>query len=177
MVSHPHHPSLPFHKKRIKLLSLRRRETDLRGMIGTLLRILSRPLRRLIRTEVQEKLNTSIRGICIYISRTYPCDKLDLWFLTMIGLNCCVGLRLKPNKQKIFKSEVKEIDQNISLIKAPGSYQQEDSEKMKVSVSTNKSVQNEAMEEWLCGSTLKDIIFTLLWCWCRRPFKTKKREF
>lgn len=64
----------------------------------------------------------------------------------MIGLNCCVGLRLKPNKQKIFKSEVKEIDQHISLIKAPGSHQQ-DSEKMKVLVSTNKSVQNEAMEE------------------------------
>ena len=64
----------------------------------------------------------------------------------IIGFCYCVGLRLKPNKQKIFKSAITELDQHISLIKAPGS-QQQDSEKMKVLVSSNKSVQNEAMEE------------------------------
>ncbi|CAH8358055.1 unnamed protein product [Eruca vesicaria subsp. sativa] len=56
-----------------------------------------------------------------------------------------INKRLKPNKQKVFKSAVADIDQHINFLRAPGS-QQQDSEKMKVLVSGNKSVQNEAME-------------------------------
>uniref|UniRef100_A0A1J3H8Z9 Putative ribosome biogenesis protein RLP24 n=1 Tax=Noccaea caerulescens TaxID=107243 RepID=A0A1J3H8Z9_NOCCA len=54
--------------------------------------------------------------------------------------------RLKKNKPKIYKDETNEINQHISLIKAPGSLQQ-DATKVKVLVSKDKSVQNEAMEE------------------------------
>ncbi|KAJ0230929.1 hypothetical protein HA466_0304630 [Hirschfeldia incana] len=57
-----------------------------------------------------------------------------------------ISKRLKPNKQKLYKSAVNEIDQHITMLKAPGS-QQQDSEKVKVLVSSSKSVQNEAMEE------------------------------
>lgn len=72
--------------------------------------------------------------------------EIRLWWIVFFLL-----CRLKPNKQKALKSDLKEIDQHINLIKAPGS-QQQDSEKMKVLVSSNKPVQNEAMEEWFCGN-------------------------
>ncbi|XP_024008852.1 probable ribosome biogenesis protein RLP24 isoform X2 [Eutrema salsugineum] len=51
--------------------------------------------------------------------------------------------RLKPNKQKIYKEDIKVLDNDIVMIKAP----QQVSEKIKVDVSKKKSVQNEAMEE------------------------------
>ena len=49
--------------------------------------------------------------------------------------------RLKPNKQKKLNDDMKELDQNIHMVQAPGA------QKIKVDVSEKKSVQNEAMEE------------------------------
>ncbi|CAH2080060.1 unnamed protein product [Thlaspi arvense] len=54
--------------------------------------------------------------------------------------------RLMPNKKKVFKDAANELDTHIHLVRAPESLQQ-DAEKIKVDVSKNKSVQNEAMEE------------------------------
>ncbi|XP_010518093.1 PREDICTED: probable ribosome biogenesis protein RLP24 [Camelina sativa] len=50
--------------------------------------------------------------------------------------------RLKPNKQKKFNEDKKELNNQIDLVRAPGV-----SEKVKVVVPKIKSVQNEAMEE------------------------------
>lgn len=52
---------------------------------------------------------------------------------------------MKPNKQKQRKELLDEINNNITLIKAPAPSQ--DTEKIKVDVSNKKAVQNEAMEE------------------------------
>ncbi|KAL1225233.1 putative ribosome biogenesis protein RLP24 [Cardamine amara subsp. amara] len=51
--------------------------------------------------------------------------------------------RLKPDKKKKHAEAIKELDNNIHLVRAP----QPDSEKIKVDVPNQKSVQNEAMEE------------------------------
>lgn len=58
--------------------------------------------------------------------------------------------RMKGKKEKLLKEAVKELEQGISLVKAPSVLQQDPSltlPKIKVKVSQQQSEENHAMEE------------------------------
>lgn len=69
----------------------------------------------------------------------------------------CGIYRLKPDKKKRLAEDIKELDNNIHIIRAP----QQVSEKIKVDVAIKKSVQNEAMEEWFCENIMIHLEATL----------------
>ena len=127
-------------------MSLRESETDLKDMIGILREMFSRLSQRLIRSELAGRRDTTRIGKCLIHCYLYFVSHNLFLLLTFFGFS----YRMKGNKAKLLKEAERELEQNITLVKAPSVLTQDQSltlPKIKVQVSQQQAEENRPMEE------------------------------